>query len=638
MDRLREEMGVSAEKPVDGNGDGLPQQIHAKRESSSSSNLSPVTPQPAASYLEALLKKPSVPEETTLPTIYEPESSDSALVKDGDCQAQSSTSPKVRFEGIEKFEEVKEETAQAGDDLRQMAVRLSSLEKAMRRRNRRERDDDDSEVNPRPRSTIPEIHRVKWSEFKNKKVEEKQVYAIEVLEGPAKYWYQLLRESDDFHTPRKENAGETSIPRARTPDRIRINSLPLTLLLAYLSDSPFPTDEAIVLLRPFKLLVYYEKRIRETLVELEHKWAESDRKESTEQAGESSQKETDEDSLAGEKNLEPKYEDIMNSAEALRDLRCLVGFIDHDLKPTMDALKDDSCQKIRFEDLWHIFQPGVEVYAPRNEKVQRLNTEPYQELYRVSFSCNGRPYQSPFPGVTSNLPPKYSLSEFKMHCYHLDFDGKSFGPVTSDFLIAPFEGERDIRSLEIYPLRFAANPGKIRERLRQRGVKFLEFTTWQHRHCSGTTLVCQPNGCSLSGRMPVRQPEYIETSTLPSELVDDEVIVDFRQTLQHLPEWTPKLFWEYDQISDSREVEDAYPVKFWADDEHREFHHDFFDCIYADMRIDYKLIDDHTNENHLLSDFRTPIPIHSSQLRGEDLILLPERVFACILSLFRYGE
>lgn len=633
-----------------------------------------MTPQPPASRLKTPLSTSSVSEETTVPTIYGPESSDFALVKNDDCQVQSSTSPtpKDGVKGMKELEtavefrygeRAKVDAARDEDYLRQLEDRISFLEKSVRKRYRREKEGEDLEIKPSPQSAIPQVHRVKWSEFKNKKMEEKEVYAIEVLEGPAKYWYQLMTQSDDSHNLPTESAEDTNIQssgssgaRARTPDRIRINSLPLILILAHLSDSPLLNEpilmfgrhlsdsrlpkESIVMIRPFKLLVYYEKRIRGTLVELERKWAKTDEKEPVEQPGESLQKGNNEASLPSEKHLEPNHEEEMSSVKALRDLRCLVEFIDHDLKPTMDVLKDDSCQKIRFEDLWHIFQPGVEVYAPGYENVKRLDTKPYQELYRVSFACNGRPYLSPLAGTDSAMPPRYRINSFTIHCYYLDFNGESFGTVTSDFQIAPFEGERSIRSLEIYPLRFAANPSKIRDRLRQRGEKFVEYTTWQHRYCRGRTLVCQPDGCSLSGKMPVRpdrQPDCVEISP-PFELVDSEVIVDFRETLHQVPEWTPKLFWEYEQIAETREVEDVYPVKYWADDKYREHHYDSYDKVYFDIWVDHRLVDDHVDQSHILRDFRDSSPITSSQLRDEDLILLPERVFGCMLRLFRYGE
>ena len=92
-----------------------------------------------------------------------------------------------------------------------------------------------------------------------------------------------------------------------------------------------------------------------------------DRQEPFEERFESSHEEGIEDNSSTKNTCEPKPEEIMDSLEALRDLRCLVGFINLDLKPTVDELRDDSCQNIRFEDLWHIFQPGVEIYSPQGK-------------------------------------------------------------------------------------------------------------------------------------------------------------------------------------------------------------------------------------------------------------------------------
>ena len=42
--------------------------------------------------------------------------------------------------------------------------------------------------------TIPQLHYVGWSEFKNKLVGESKIYAIDVLIGGAKYYYQRSEE------------------------------------------------------------------------------------------------------------------------------------------------------------------------------------------------------------------------------------------------------------------------------------------------------------------------------------------------------------------------------------------------------------------------------------------------------------
>lgn len=522
--------------------------------------------------------------------------------------------------------------------------RVSVLENGRPRRRRYSFEEPDPDEPTLP--CIPKLHRVKWSEFKNKYVGEKQNFAIEVLEGPAKYWYQSRGQTRDENESVAENVKDEDFAttntgiRKRTPDRIRINSRPIRLILEYLSNSSF-SPEPFVMLRPFKLLVHYEKSIRETLVNLGNKWGDIDRSKSSDQPPRSPQDGSNEDGLSGETKLKPNRKEIMDSVEALRDLRCLVEFIDHDLKPTMDALKDDSCQTVRFEDLWHIFQPGVEVYSPpgrtRNSDHQQLiYADPYQELGRVILTCDGRPKLGTHREEAVNSFSRVKINPFRIHCHYLDYNGTTFGSVSYPYLISPFEGEKDIRSLRIFPLRFAANASEIRDRLRSRGEKFLEFTTPQLRYCHGKTLTYQPDGYPLVGDNPLENG--YNGQTFPSQSVDSEVIIDFKETLQKMSDYSFPMFWDLKLTGDTNEFEDNYRVQYWKDEDHREEDHNAFDSVYLDSSIDVLLTDEYRSNDPILKHRLESRLIQSTELREKDLILLPERVFGFILKTDRYSE
>ena len=62
-----------------------------------------------------------------------------------------------------------------------------------------------------------------------------------------------------------------------------------------------------------------------------------------------------------------------------------------------------------------------------------------------------------------------------LDCYYIDCDGERFGPVRTVFKINPYQGEKEIRSLEIYPLKYAKNASELQSHLRTRGLKFCEF-------------------------------------------------------------------------------------------------------------------------------------------------------------------
>lgn len=47
------------------------------------------------------------------------------------------------------------------------------------------------------------------------------------------------------------------------------------------------------------------------------------------------------------------------------------------------------------------------------------------------------------------------------YCHRIDYDEKEFGAVVNSFTLKPYEDERNVTPLAVYPLRFANNPAQI---------------------------------------------------------------------------------------------------------------------------------------------------------------------------------
>ena len=137
-----------------------------------------------------------------------------------------------------------------------------------------------------PTRIIPQLKYVGWHEFKNKLVNEEEAHAIEVLVGGAKLYHQRAeREKKEEvqggthgHNQRAQqpmkledeaSASDARIPK-EVPERIRINS---TLILHILTEiGSERLSRPSVILRPFKILVYYDAQLRERYHRLEAKW------------------------------------------------------------------------------------------------------------------------------------------------------------------------------------------------------------------------------------------------------------------------------------------------------------------------------------------------------------------------------
>ncbi|KAM0168499.1 hypothetical protein ACHAPF_010939 [Botrytis cinerea] len=101
-----------------------------------------------------------------------------------------------------------------------------------------------------------------------------------------------------------------------------------------------------------------------------------------------------------------------------------------------------------------------------------------------------------------------------VHCVCIDYDGKLLGPVSKHFTIQEYEGEQNVTSLPVYPLRFYKEMN--REVLVDRGKLFLETAGVKHMHCTGLTLDTRDE-------------------------VDSQVMIDFEEALLQHQSWVPSI-------------------------------------------------------------------------------------------------
>ena len=74
--------------------------------------------------------------------------------------------------------------------------------------------------------------------------------------------------------------------------------------------------------------------------------------------------------------------------------------------------------------------------------------------------------------------------------YHIDYNGTYYGPVELRHSINYYEGEKDITTLEIYPMRFVKDSQQVKNRLYDQGKTFQNMIKNKHLHYDGWTLVC----------------------------------------------------------------------------------------------------------------------------------------------------
>jgi hypothetical protein len=412
----------------------------------------------------------------------------------------------------------------------------------------------DTEI-PKRETFIPELNRVPWKEFQDylELEEDKERFAVDVLVGEPNVMLdfssqeyvstleQLYDEEygegsvgDEVITAntgatatnqRKATGKNTSRKQGPLPERIRINSKSILKILGKIFQEDLSHDlEPVLMMRPFRALVRYKDEIRKWKTSLEVKFKDPDATPLKQEASKNAEAHSDDENVTDEEDKQDNYsrrrslrrskrarkakilseieENLLtNSKEALDDLKCLVKFIDTDLEGRIAYLASDECQKVVFSDIWHLFKPGDFVISRDTKQAYRV--------VKVKYSTHSRKQPSTKHLFMFDVKSKLQNSPITVQCVHIDFDGDLIGPVSQNVDFYRFDGEKNIQSLEIIPLRLAKTVD-LRETLVKRGSKFIEVCDPQRRgfpmHYSGLELETQ-------------------------EEIDSQVVIDFEEAI-----------------------------------------------------------------------------------------------------------
>src|SRR6266480_4083068 len=411
------------------------------------------------------------------------------------------------------------------------------------------------------------------------------------------------------------------------PWRVRINSHWLLVVLNRVSDKFFPLLPPEIFRWPFKPFVYYEKSILETIAEL--------------------RKSLDREAIERIENKlkEPVETDPVITSDRFPDAegQCLLyeltaKFIAMYLQPVRAKLSGHN--RVQFHELWFLFEPGQYVF------VREKNCP--QNVWRVLQTTGGNPYlrkqrfEKPLghpplpPRMRTHRDPRglkdsreisnpylspYDFSPFLIDCYYIDFDGIRFRPVYRRFQIPSFGDNLLVSSLTVIPLAVAEGAGIINQDVRRRiGEQYLDCTKPSHRHFEGRTL----DRNSVGNRLYLQTSEEWRTERRAvQESLEGKVMVDLTTAAEAQPEWQPS----YDEL-------DSYNTPL------EELQTDGIDLgdegITDDYVLDQRRRDDF--EQKEFTKFKLWNAETGTKPEGQDLLLLPDRVYAFVLRTRKWGK
>ncbi|PWY83402.1 hypothetical protein BO70DRAFT_379229 [Aspergillus heteromorphus CBS 117.55] len=427
--------------------------------------------------------------------------------------------------------------------------------------------------------------------------------------------------------------------------RVRIQSQPIISHLQNVTGSNgWDVTRPRTFFRPFHTMVYFHDRMKESLRILEDRWAEAERRESVGEGGmkkdgetenygegdeEDDEEEDDDDderSDIGEPKIDITGPDL-NSVTALRHLRCYVGFVEKELIPLYERFNTTAVRKVLFSDLWMLFREGETLYcvSDSDESQSTSTSNPFSSSNSPSSTSSSTPMHQTawrlyFIGDTiikdhtpDDMGNEYST--FNAHCYHVDYDGNTYGAVKHIFKIKFFEGEKDITSLEIYPMRYAKDAESIRSHLIEQGNKFQSIINERHLLYKGWTITSTPTG---EVEADFKTPEHIES----------DVIVDLVEGFQRYPSCKPEFYTTADEDDEWKFGEDDIHIRHWTDQRRVMLLGEVEEITVRGDCVVFRQINELLKTDPFLPESKSD---KISRLADEDLMLLPRRMIAYVL-------
>ncbi|KAL8806362.1 MAG: hypothetical protein Q9182_001392 [Xanthomendoza sp. 2 TL-2023] len=188
------------------------------------------------------------------------------------------------------------------------------------------------------------------------------------------------------------------------------------------------------------------------------------------------------------------FQDETQSALSRYHVGLLLSILHNSLPPKMslDTVRNlAGLRKTTFEWLWLLFRPGTDVYIRTDHGIQGAVVD---SISQGSLSEVGRE------------PCKFTI-------WSMVFDGRVVGRRYESWSIAPFDGEREITSLDIHPCHYWENQEERndrqtrREELEARGSKYIQLTSKRYMHHKGETIAEE----SLDDRVMVDSASYFAT-------------------------------------------------------------------------------------------------------------------------------
>ncbi|OJD31753.1 aaa family atpase [Diplodia corticola] len=506
--------------------------------------------------------------------------------------------------------------------------RLEFLEEEVRKL-KKEGIKEDETIEPKP--AIPDLHPMSWTDYLIDKGDEIppvhhvidllmdepvifQRSSLWVTEGKAKKGGVGGAGFDKLHS------GTIGPQLTTLPERIRINCQQLSEVLATsITDDVLShtANKPMVLRRPFKVLTYHEKTIQMFMARKEEALSKAEKNHGdgkmavAEGSSDGKGPDVAVDGDAVSEKVQPDDQPEAESPEKrlVKHLHLLLRFVADYIKPARERVATQ--QRIAFQDVYLLFEPGQLVYVRHPEHPQ--------SVWRLLQVTGGNRFLRPYDTYLENEDTDFkkmkrdAFSQLTLDCYFLVFDGSKFQRVYNRFSIRYFSDDQQMKNLWILPYDTAKHLGLVDEpTLLSNGKQYKDCTDRAkvcHRYYRGKTVDRDPQGRRLKISTDSEMERMIFTET-----IEGTVIVDFEKVYRYNPAWMPR----FNEIEEHKHHAREFEM---ADDPNYENVQD--DFIWDQRRREEYLEEEETGLKARMWE--------RGEVQDEDILLLPDRVPAFVL-------
>ncbi|KAI0424190.1 hypothetical protein F5Y09DRAFT_347977 [Xylaria sp. FL1042] len=498
------------------------------------------------------------------------------------------------------------------------------------------------------------------------RIRQSYMFAYGVPKEEPRHYGQHAKDSEE--RARKDKKNDALQPNDIEIERVRIQSQPVLGHLTTLLNETEQRSTPRTFLRPFKSLVYFQPKMKEILATLEEKWADvedldesssekpsnatpdevefveaGDNNESMDEGQSKDDSDDNNDDTASVISVDSNAEDldtIMDSVEALRDMRCYVNFVDNEIMPLYRQYDGTAAERVKFSDLWSLFRVGDLICMPAAGETAGRYHEIWR-IYRIELPAPEATYPSFGWEFYMDEVQQNKKDTFNIFAYYIDHDGNSFGAVRHTFNIPSFPGERLIESLEVFPIRYRMDHQQVLASLRDTGRQFQKFLTDRHQSYNAWTLTRNPPFDTKEADDEILRDEN-NNEMRHAEFVESDVIVDMNEAFQKNPDWRPS-FHRLTPIKKLRcnSADDEMKIQHWLDCSRQSLAYAQTELAQTEDGVEGRqrrenLAVDTFLKQRLKGARRYEAQPQTLDLRDEDLVLLPKRMFAYALRERRF--